>query len=587
MKRFFVVLSMLALVFATFSLPAAAQDAPVAPEGTFLGTWPYVLPPDHHFNAYASGGPLDNLGVLYRPITELAPAYYMWATGEYVPMLAASWGFTEDNSAYDMTLVSGATWSNGEPITADDVITTYALGQIVGWSQFNYIGSVEKVDDLTVRFVFSGEPSLLAERLILKESIVSSSVYGELATRALEVIASGATKTDEAWTTLSTDINNFRPTEYVTSGPYTYTLADVGDAYMTMHWQPNSIYSGSVQFGEIRLWAGETEVTTPLILSGELAHSTNVYPASTIESFQAANIRLITIPRAYGPALLFNHDVYPWNVQAVRQATALVIDRTQNAFLTNGVGATGTVYMSGLLDENVPTLLNQDTIDQLDRYEFDPARAEALLTEAGFSRNDAGIWADAEGVEIAADYKLPAEFADFSGAAQDAISQMNAFGFNITPLALPWQETAAAIRSGDFELSVWSWASGSPFASRQFFGPIQRFNYVGLADGQVGMNFPMEFEYNGEQINLDEMINNASSGLDVEVQRERAGEVALIINDMLPFIPLNIIQSVEPFNEEFIAGGPEDGDPILQNPTGSGDHFIIWMLLQGDLSPAS
>src|SRR5690606_37812629 len=105
--------------------------------------------------------------------------------------------------------------------------------------------------------------------------------------------------------------------------------------------------------------------------------------------------------------------------------------------------------------------------------------------------------------------------------------QLNAFGFDITPRALPWQEAAADIRAGNFEISVWSWASGSPFASIQFFGPIQRFNYVALTDDQRGMNFPMEFEYNGEMINLDEMINQASAGLDTEAQKERASEVAL------------------------------------------------------------
>jgi peptide/nickel transport system substrate-binding protein len=568
-------------LLASSAAPMMAQDAE-APEGVFLGTWPYVLPPDHHFNAYSSGGPNDNLGTLFRSYVELPPAIYNWGDAEYVGLLAESWGFAEDGSYYEVNLVPGAMWSDGAPITSEDVITTYMLGRLAGWSQWNYISGLEAIDEDTVHFIFSGEPSLVAERLILKEYIVSDATYGELADRAAEVFESGATNQDEAWTALATELTEFRPESIVASGPYTYTLTDVGDAFLTLNWQPNSIFSDTVNFGSVRLWAGETEVTTPLALSGELGHSTNVYPPPTIESFQGAGLRLIDVPRGYGPALLFNHSVAPWNIKEVRQAIAHAIDREQSAFLTNGIGASATVFMAGLLDDNVPQLLNQDVIDQLNPYEFNLEGAEALMTEAGFSRNAEGLWADADGNVISAEYTFPAEFADFAGAAQDAIAQLNAFGFDITARSLPWQEAAAAIRNGDFELSVWSWAQASPFAARQFFGPTQRFN-TALPEGQPGIQFPMQFEWNGMEVDLDEMITRSSDGLDEAVQRERAGEVALIINDMLPFIPLNVQRSIEPINEDLIAGVPTE-DSWLSNPTGS-DHAIIYYLLTGVISP--
>jgi len=107
-----------------------------------------------------------------------------------------------------------------------------------------------------------------------------------------------------------------------------------------------------------------------------------------------------------------------------------------------------------------------------------------------------------------------------------------------------------------------------------------------LAEGMNGMNFPYQFEWNGEQVDLDKMINEASSSLDDSVRMERAGKVALIINDEMPFIALNIEQSVEPFNETYIAGAPADDDPILKNPSGS-DHWIIPWILEGKLSPTA
>lgn len=581
MKRLVLLLTLLLLAFGVIG-NITAQDAP---EGVWLGTWPYRLPPDHHFNAFADGGPNTNLGNVYREMVELAPAFYMWADNSYVPILAESWGFVDDNSAYELTLQSGLTWSNGSALDADDVITTYALGRLIGWTQFTFIDEVERVDDLTIRFHFIDEPSLLAEQLILREPIVADDTYGEYAEQALALFATGADRESDEWTTLLEEVREFRPESYIASGPYTYTLDDVGDSFMTMRWQPNSMFSSSVRFGEIRLWAGETDSTTPLVLSGEIAHSTNVYPPTVVESFVEQGLEIVTIPRGYGPAMLFNFSVHPWDVVEVRQAVALVIERGQNAFLTNGLGGMGTVYMAGILDGSVPTMLSQEVIDQLDPYTFDTDRAAALLESVGYSRNDAGIWEDGEGVTLSGEWVFPAEFADFAGATQDAIAQMNAFGFDIEARALPWQEVPVAIRAGDFELSVWSWGAASPFASRHFANPLQRWT-TALADDEPGLGIPMDaYPYNGGTVNLDEMINGMNAGLDTDVHRERADEVALIVNQTMPYIPLNVILSAEPFNTSLISGLPAADDPILLNPTGR-DHFLKLYILNGTLGPA-
>ncbi len=46
--------------------------------------------------------------------------------------------------------------------------------------------------------------------------------------------------------TVATAIEEFRPETLNATGPYSYALSDVGEAFMTLHWQPNSIFSASV-----------------------------------------------------------------------------------------------------------------------------------------------------------------------------------------------------------------------------------------------------------------------------------------------------------------------------------------------------
>lgn len=582
MKKLTLLLFLIVLVIGSFGV-VSAQDAP---DGVFLGTWPYSLPPNHHFNPFASGGTGDNLGTAYSELVTLAPAFYIWSSDSYEPMLAESFGFSDDGSSYQITLRNDAMWSNGDPITANDVIVTYALGRLQGWSQFTYIDTVEAVDDFTVSFHFKDQPSLLAERLLLREPILPASVYGDFAARALEIFTTDATSESESWVNLKTELSEFRPEELIASGPYSYALADVSDSYLTLHWQPNSIFSGSVKFGEIRLWAGETDATTPLVLSGEIAFATNVYPPATLETFQQAGIRMINVSRGYGPAMLFNWARAPWNIQEVRQAVALVINRDQNAFLTNGLAAAGTIYMSGILDGNVESMLTPETIAALDHYEFDPARAEELLTGAGFSRNADGVWENADGVSLTGEWLIPADFADFAGASQDAIAQLNAFGFNLTARAVPWQEVPPAIREGNFDVSVWSWGAGSPFSYSHLRNPLRRWQTELDQATQPGMSVPMtEYPYNGGTVNLEDMIVNVNLGIDAATHREKASEIAMIINQTMPFIPLNIMESADPYNTSLLSGLPEDGDPILLNPAGV-DHFMKLYILNGTVGPA-
>lgn len=578
MKRIFTIAILLALVLGAAIVPLSAQEAPT---GTWLGTWPYLPLPDHDLNGYSASGLNANLGNIFRGMVELTPAFYLYASDEWVPLLGENWGFAEDGSYYELKLREDALWSNGNPVNADDLIVTYTIGQAMGWAQFNYINQVEKVDDFTVRFHFTDQPSLLLERLVLKEYIVSRDTYGELAAQAREVLDTGAAMDSEEIAAFREAVQAFEPTELIASGPYTYSLSDVGDSSMTLRWQPNSVFSDSVNFGEIKIWAGETESSTPLVLSGEIGHATNVYPPATVQSFVDAGIQIVQIPRGYGPALLFNHAVAPWNITEIRQAFAYVIDRDQNAFLTNGIGATGTEYMAGLLDGVVPQLMNQEDIDALNRYDFNLDEAARLMESAGYTLNADGKWADASGATVGGEFKFPSDFVDFSAAAQDAISQLNSFGFDIVPVGIPSAEASAAIREGNFNLSIWSWGNATVFADRHFTNPLIRW---GQATG-LGFN-PAEYPYGeGAPFDLQAMIVSTSAGLDREAQKEVTGDVALIVNQTMPYIPLNVIISAEPWNSSLISGLPETGDPILQNPTGS-DHFVILLLLNGTLAPA-
>lgn len=82
-------------------------------------------------------------------------------TGEVVPKLAKSFSISPDGRVYTVVLRKGVKWSDGKPITADDVVFTWNKIILAGLGNTstrdsvmidNQLPKVEKIDDYTVRF---------------------------------------------------------------------------------------------------------------------------------------------------------------------------------------------------------------------------------------------------------------------------------------------------------------------------------------------------------------------------------------------------------------------------------------------------
>ena len=117
---------------------ATAQDEVTV----FSGGWPYQVPPDGHFNTYATGA--INLGIyvdlMLPPLT-----VYLWADASYDPMMAESFGFTEDGNSV-VTLRDGVTWSDGAPVTSADLVATFNTGYLINWPIWADMASVEAIE---------------------------------------------------------------------------------------------------------------------------------------------------------------------------------------------------------------------------------------------------------------------------------------------------------------------------------------------------------------------------------------------------------------------------------------------------------
>lgn len=126
---------------------------------TTLNHWAQLGPDNTVWTSYA------NIG-RYLSLYSLAPPGNQW-----VPVLAKDikTEFVEEDEGVSLTveMIEGATWSDGEPVDANDVVFTFNtaldLNLTGNWPTVvaaDVVTAVEAVDDYTVKFYFSDVPGL-------------------------------------------------------------------------------------------------------------------------------------------------------------------------------------------------------------------------------------------------------------------------------------------------------------------------------------------------------------------------------------------------------------------------------------------
>jgi peptide/nickel transport system substrate-binding protein len=163
-----------ALLAVGFARPAIAQGevADVAREDTVIGlTQPVgtTFLNSGNFHPYSAGNdPRNHIAYLLEPLF-----YYATFTAELIPWLATGYSYNADATALTVTLRQGTTWSDGKPVSVDDVVFTFQ------WLMRNpslrtnaelnaAVVKVEATDARTVHFTFtSPQPRFLFQFLAM------------------------------------------------------------------------------------------------------------------------------------------------------------------------------------------------------------------------------------------------------------------------------------------------------------------------------------------------------------------------------------------------------------------------------------
>ncbi len=377
-----------------------ATASPDADEPKYGGTFVMAVGIDipeldpHTFQTFA------NLQ-MYEAFFRRSPTEY----GQFLPAAAESMDVSEDGLEYTLNLRPGMVFHDGSPVTAEAVV--FGLQRQADpehpfhqggpywtdWARGNpgVVTDIEAVDDLTVRITLS-EPVVDIEFVFADENgmgIINPAV-------------------------IEADPENFGQNPIgAGSGPFKFEERVAGD-YVSLvrnedYWDEDKPYLDG--------WILRTMLDPGARLLALKNGDIHMFDVSGPEIAQLENdpdVQLITVPPLFGSFIAFDHNDPVTGDPLVRQAINHAIDMES---IVSELSPFAAVTPNFGLFPGLP-----GHREDIPGYAYDPAEAEALLEQAGYS----------DGVDLTFSFSSPPVGLNHQILAQAIQAQLQEVGFRVT-----------------------------------------------------------------------------------------------------------------------------------------------------------
>lgn len=462
-----------------------------------------------HFNPFlVTQACWGAVGAIYEPLL-----IYNSSTSVYVPWLAESYRWNDDNRTLTFELRHGVSWSDGHPFTARDVVFTFqlmkkykALDQNAIWLKLK---DVEQEGDHVVHVHFK-EPFVPALFFIGENPIVA----------------------EHNWKNVADPIT-FRDENPVGTGPFTRINSFKSQVY-ELGKNPNYWQKGKPLVNALRVPAFPgNEQASLALLRGEIDWAALFIPAidrifvakdPAHHGYQFATIE--------GSVMLYpNHLKPPFGDVRVRKALSHAIDRERIV----RIAMQGYTYQSpatGLTDL-YKQYKDPRLIDEIgDFTTHDVKKAAELLDEAGFRSGPEGMRVHPDGRPWRVDVNCVAGWSDWIIAGQIIVKNLRSIGIDATLRTYDFGAYFQRLRTGDFELSI-SWSTTG--------GPSLYTYYHRQMSTETVRPIGVDAEYNWQRFGskeADDLLRQLARTSDPVLERKLALDLQRIFVETAPALPL-------------------------------------------------
>jgi peptide/nickel transport system substrate-binding protein len=589
MKRLAAVVTLLGLATATAACSGGSTNKPGGSGGGGGGLFTTIDVNRPGLDATAPANPYNPKGNSFLGYSAMRLGWvknHLTDPNQALPGIAASWEIAPDNSAITLKLQPNAKWSDGKPVTAEDVKMSIGIAYTQGSTAFSITpgaagvaSEVTVVDEHTVKISQDmASPSPKFARGVLDTTVLPAHVWSSVLPadfwdklKAARGEGADADKAREEITGLGEKVIAFAPPKDVSAGPFVLERVNPSEALLVKN--PNFYNAANVAPAQVKFlnYTGNEQIWNYLT-AGKLDHAGfTAAPADVMNRIkQAPGSEVI---KGYSPvavSLAFNQSKKPYDNVHVRRGLAYLINREEVTKVASPEGGTAAVTTSGIHQKAAQAWI-PDTLPKLDPYTTDVAKAEAEFKEAGLSKKD-GKWMLADGSAWKVSMHAPSGFTDWLSAQENIKGQLVKAGVDaevVTTADYPLYLTELA--AGKYDAGFWLIALGpAPYdIFQRLYGASNGWaNVAGKvkhsAPGKSGnwMGGPEEIEVDGAKVNPGELTGKLNSATEDEAKPIMA-QLAKAANQDLPVIQLWDYVNTQFVNNSRFTGWPHD-DEVLR-----------------------
>ena len=387
-------------------------------------------------------------GSIARELTYETMFMYSQLDGKMYPLLAKKYEWSDNQTTCTITLNKDAHWSDGKPVTADDVVYTYQLGKkySVNWSFYwDYLDSVTAKDSETVVIKTKSDNK---NPLMIEESLEGIYIMPKHIWSAIE-------QKDNSDQTKVTAETNTNP---VASGPYKVYYYD--DTKIVLLRNDNYWGKASSMWGKLPAPRYVVHNIYKDNASGDTAFKQNQVDVSQqfsprIWTFGATIKTYLSKSPYYMsgaiPMMIFNTTKSGLDNASVRKAIAECID--YDKIIENAMSGYSPAMSPSLL---LPTDVEQKLVDKsklssLQWKSKDVTTANALLDSIGAKKGSDGIRV-LNGKKLSFKAECPTGWSDWNAALQIVSESAKEIGVDIQTYFPQQSVWTNDMQTGNFDM---------------------------------------------------------------------------------------------------------------------------------------
>jgi peptide/nickel transport system substrate-binding protein len=506
------------------------------------------------FNPFNLSDISFSLGPVYEPLMFVNTLQ----NAKVTPWLATAYAWSNGNKTLTFTIRNGVKFTNGNPLTAADVVYT-----------FNLLKAHKTLDINSVWAVLTSVSQKGSNQVVMTFKAPAVTYFYYIADQ-IGIVS------QKVWSQVANPVT-FADKDPIGTGPYTAgsktcTPQNIKYTANPHYWQP-----GLPKIGTINYPAFLTNDTANTYLAnGQAQWGSQFIPS--IQKFylsKSPNYHYWFPPVANVSMFINLTNPILKNV-AVRQAMAYAIDRQKASTIgeygyepaSNQAGIV-TPTFSSWLDGSQATAYGND-------YHFDPAKAISILEKAGFKRGSNGIFQTPSGKPLSFTIVNNGGFSDWVAAVQTIQQSLKAVGIQLTPENLAQTTYQTDLYTGKYQLGYGAETGGPTpyFELRQWlYGPNSA--PIGTA---AGSNFE---RYNNAAIN--KLIDKYPTTTSTTEQHSIVDQLQKVMLSEVPVIPITEAVDWFQYDTGSFSGWPTPSNPYAQP---AAYNYPDWAQVMLHLAPA-